>query len=258
MQDFKLNQQIAFLRKQKGVTQDELAQALGVTNQSVSKWESAACCPDIQLLPDIATFFDVSVDELIGYKPADTFGNVYLKVKALFEAAPQEDVFSIAYKLSTLLHEGACTRGYKSYVPWDTDRNDGTTEDCYKWGFSACSEPEGITVHRANSVMISDNKSAQPVTPAELRDVYSALESLCDKNTLKVLFGLYELTIKDFDLFVTIDAIKEKCKLSEDTIRTALDNLPIQMKDTDDGQTLYRIEGRYMHFPAILLMLRDK
>lgn len=83
MSMLKTNEQIAFLRKQKGITQEELAQVLGVTNQSVSKWELSACCLDIQLLPDIATYFGVTVDELLGYKPANTFGNVYLSIKNL-------------------------------------------------------------------------------------------------------------------------------------------------------------------------------
>ena len=62
----KINEQIAALRKKKGVTQENLAQVLGVTNQSVSKWESGQCCPDIQLLPAIAKYFEVSIDELMG------------------------------------------------------------------------------------------------------------------------------------------------------------------------------------------------
>lgn len=163
MLTLKLNDQISFLRKQKGITQEELAQALGVTNQSVSKWESGSCCPDIGLLPEIALFFGVSIDELLGYKPANTFGDVYLKIRSLFEPTSKIESFSLAYKLASLLHEGACTRGYKEYVPWDTGKNRCDTDEFCKWGFSACTEPEGITVHRGNSVFISDNKIAKPV-----------------------------------------------------------------------------------------------
>lgn len=68
MSNLKLNEQITFLRKEKGVTQEELANVLGVTNQAVSKWESAQCCPDIQLLPELADYFGVSIDELMGHK----------------------------------------------------------------------------------------------------------------------------------------------------------------------------------------------
>ena len=56
-------------RKKKGVTQDELANFLGVTKASVSKWETKQSFPDILLLPQIATYFDISIDELIGYEP---------------------------------------------------------------------------------------------------------------------------------------------------------------------------------------------
>ena len=41
-----------------------------MTNQSVSKWESGQCCPDIQLLPDMARYFGVSIDELLGEEVA--------------------------------------------------------------------------------------------------------------------------------------------------------------------------------------------
>ncbi len=256
MIEIKINEQISFLRKQKNITQEELAQAIWVTNQSVSKWESGSCCPDIQLLPVLAKFFNVSIDELMGYKSSESFENVYLKIKTLFQMSPENESFSIAFKLSTLLHEGAVTSGYKKYVPWDTNKNRSIMEDCYKWGFSACSEPEGTTVHRANSIFISDTRIAQPVSPTEIRDIYSFLENIFSIDTLKVFFGIYELTKRDFDYYVSIEDIKTKCKLSIETIYFALDKLPIQIKDTENGETLYRIEGCYMHISPILLLLK--
>ncbi|MBH1941343.1 DNA (cytosine-5-)-methyltransferase [Mobilitalea sibirica] len=60
---------IAELRKEKGVGQQELAEVLGVSFQSVSKWETGTTMPDITLLPNVAEYFQVSVDELLGLKP---------------------------------------------------------------------------------------------------------------------------------------------------------------------------------------------
>lgn len=59
---------IKCLRKAMGVTQDEMAQSLGVTYQAVSKWENDTTQPDIMMIPALATYFGVSIDELFGYK----------------------------------------------------------------------------------------------------------------------------------------------------------------------------------------------
>ena len=59
---------IAQLRKNKGMTQEQLAEMLGVSSQSVSKWENEVTMPDIMLLPAIAGCFDITVDELYGSK----------------------------------------------------------------------------------------------------------------------------------------------------------------------------------------------
>jgi len=59
-----IGRQIKALRLAKGVTQEELAQYLGVSFQAVSKWETETSTPDIALLPDIAVFFGIAIDEL--------------------------------------------------------------------------------------------------------------------------------------------------------------------------------------------------
>lgn len=66
----KINDIICFNRKKQGLTQEQLAVKLGVTNQSVSKWESAQCCPDISLIPKLADILKISIDELFGREPS--------------------------------------------------------------------------------------------------------------------------------------------------------------------------------------------
>ncbi|MDO5738220.1 MAG: helix-turn-helix transcriptional regulator [Eubacteriales bacterium] len=51
-------------RKSKNLTQDQLAEQIGVSSQAVSKWENGASCPDIALLPELAKIFEVSIDEI--------------------------------------------------------------------------------------------------------------------------------------------------------------------------------------------------
>ncbi len=66
--------QIGILRKQKGLTQNELAERLGVSFQAVSKWERGETLPDTALLPQLANILETSIDNiLIGSERADKF-----------------------------------------------------------------------------------------------------------------------------------------------------------------------------------------
>ncbi len=56
------------LRKQRGVTQEAMAEALGVTAQAVSRWESQSGYPDVEIIPAIAGYFGVTIDKLFGYE----------------------------------------------------------------------------------------------------------------------------------------------------------------------------------------------
>jgi transcriptional regulator with XRE-family HTH domain len=55
------------LRKEKQLTQEQLAEILGVSTTAVCKWETGSSHPDIELLPVLADFFGTSVDRLLGY-----------------------------------------------------------------------------------------------------------------------------------------------------------------------------------------------
>ena len=63
----KLGERIKEFRQRNGRTQDALAEELGVTAQAVSRWEKGICYPDMEVIPSIANYFNVSIDELFGY-----------------------------------------------------------------------------------------------------------------------------------------------------------------------------------------------
>ncbi|MBQ6877268.1 MAG: helix-turn-helix transcriptional regulator, partial [Oscillospiraceae bacterium] len=63
-----INENIKFYRKEKGFTQEQLAEAMGVSVGAVSKWENGASAPELSLVMELADFFGTSVDSLLGYK----------------------------------------------------------------------------------------------------------------------------------------------------------------------------------------------
>jgi len=65
---FNIGENIKQLRTDKGVTQEQLAEYLSITYQSVSKWENNITAPDLQLIPAIAEFFGVSINKLFKVK----------------------------------------------------------------------------------------------------------------------------------------------------------------------------------------------
>ncbi len=76
-----LGERIKQLRLRGGRTQEALAAELGVTAQAVSRWEKGICYPDMELVPSIANYFGVSIDELFGYD-----GDRSARIDSLYES----------------------------------------------------------------------------------------------------------------------------------------------------------------------------
>ena len=66
-----LSSNIRSLRKEKGLTQEQLAEVFGVTVGAVHKWEAGLSTPELTLMMEIADFFDVSLDTLVGFDVRD-------------------------------------------------------------------------------------------------------------------------------------------------------------------------------------------
>ena len=85
-----LGQTVTALRKSRSITQEQLADALGISSQSVSKWETGATLPDISLLPALADYFDVSIDYLF-HGESVTYGDLRTVIVDRVQAQPYEN-----------------------------------------------------------------------------------------------------------------------------------------------------------------------
>lgn len=95
MREINIAKVITNKRREKGLTQEELASYMGVSKASVSKWETGQSYPDIVFLPQLATFFDISMDELMDYEPQMSKENIrklYISLASDFTEKPFEEV----------------------------------------------------------------------------------------------------------------------------------------------------------------------
>lgn len=98
-----IGEKIALLRREKNVTQTELAEYLFLAPQTVSRWEVGGGAPDIALLPKIAAFFGVSIDELFGLTSLERTENLVCKYSVLRDDRSfQEAMEAIDSQLQTI------------------------------------------------------------------------------------------------------------------------------------------------------------
>lgn len=95
------------LRKKAGITQEQLAQALNISAQAVSKWETNTCQPDTQTLPLIAEYFNVSIDYIF-YGSDKAYDDIYLKNTQKVSAYPQmsKESYEEALSVFASAHHG--------------------------------------------------------------------------------------------------------------------------------------------------------
>ncbi len=72
MKEINIGKIIVTKRREKGLTQEDLAAYIGVSKASVSKWETGQSYPDITFLPQLSAYFNISIDDLMGYSPQMT------------------------------------------------------------------------------------------------------------------------------------------------------------------------------------------
>lgn len=102
MKEINIAKVLVHKRREKGITQDELASYIGVSKASVSKWETGKSYPDVVFLPQLAAYFNISIDELMGYAPQMTKEDIkkqYHRLSSDFATKPFESVYGECRKI---------------------------------------------------------------------------------------------------------------------------------------------------------------
>lgn len=127
-----IGEKIALLRKEKGITQTELAKYLFLAPQTISRWEVGNGAPDIAFLPKIATFFGVSIDELFGLTSLERAGDLVAKYSVLRDDRSfQEAIECIDSQLQTI--DAVLKNGTENPAALERDRDQLEAEKMHLW-----------------------------------------------------------------------------------------------------------------------------
>ncbi len=121
-----LAEKLKELRNQKQISQGKLAQYLNVSFQAVSKWENGNAYPDITLLPDIARFFGITVDELLCVEKSDEnklFEEYNRKAGALFRVGKREEALAVWQEAYNRMPNNIDVKEMLMSSYFDTDKN---------------------------------------------------------------------------------------------------------------------------------------
>lgn len=232
-----IGEKIAELRKARGMTQEELSSVIGVSPQSVSKWETGTTLPDILLLPVIADVFDVSIDALFGKKgakntayplnelPGRAFDSMLTSMAMAFWPGPATDE-ELPEDFVTK-HKEYLTANPQSQTVVLSDSS-GAAYTCSAFALAFRKPVSGDAILKGND------------------KVDDLLNTLMDKSVRAVM--LYQL--KNGGVSYTASSAAKKCGLSAEATQQALEKLQryrfvdVRRVDTDEEQiTVYTISG---------------
>ena len=209
MKEISISNNIADLRKKKGITQEQLAIALNISPQAVSKWETNTSQPDTQMLPLIAKYFEVSIDYLFygdEYAYNDIYDKVWHKVAA-FDQQSKEAYYE-ALTIFSYAHRGV-SRWYR------TDRLP-----------IMCDEPIHFSNENGLSLLSGKGFGAiltrdffENINQQTVEFAQKLLPAFTEKNNILVCLAI--ISMSD----ISFDELQEKLAIDENALRAALDTL---------------------------------
>lgn len=215
---------IAQLRKEAGMTQEQLGNALGLTYQSVSKWENGLSCPDVQLLPQLADLFHVTLDDLFGREAPQPQRTAEQEEAERTLPWPDDDtLYAVMYHGHQLLtEEPAVLKGHREELRFVYD---GPAVNVSSWFDVVCeSGPVEGSVTAGGDVacgeVTGDVRSGGDVACGSVGgSVRAGGDVVCRKGGDGFVFTTGERNVEVSDVAETVEDIRQTAKGLKDSLR---------------------------------------
>ena len=231
-----ISKNISKYRKAKGFTQEELGRILGVTNQAVSKWESAASMPDIMMLPQIACALDISIEQLYGIEKKDSAEKV--KRSDFYENANRM-LISLLYDQigSWVLFPRVNAKNTPELAEAAKNPATGKIDKINEAkAFNLYSATSGFAyISNEMSVIVPEYDIFNAEEVFKNRETISVLKRFADPAVNKILSYMYAETFDEKKMYIkeawnvekefAFEDMLQKCAVSEDDLEEGLDKL---------------------------------
>lgn len=214
MNSMQIGKIIAIKRKEKGVTQEELARHLGVSKPAVSKWESGQSYPDIILLPELAAYFNISVDNLLGYEPQMT----------------REDIRKLYQRLA------------RDFAELPFDKVYGECEEYIKKYFSCWDLLNHIALLYVNHANLAGEAERINAILERALDIFTRVEKSCEDGSL-AKFALQLKAVCYLTLQRPVEAVEILDKLNENVMSTEYFLIKAYQMMGDTNKAIVYLQG---------------
>lgn len=214
-----IGNQIALYRKSLKMTQEELGQLLGVSNQAVSKWESDVTLPDVLLLPKIVKALNITFDEL--YEMNDTSSKVV--VADDFPEYAYDEIFKFFYNQSGVKFNCVNRNDDIQISFWKNKINDGC-------GLKCISDKNGAVILNNNLAFVDRNyKKDESKEIISSNNLAKVLQILSDQYVRKIFTFQYKESFANnksvSNIKFTVLEICNACEIEEEITEIALEKM---------------------------------
>ncbi len=225
MYECKIAEKLVELRTSKGVTQEDVAQSLSISNKTVSKWENGASTPDLPMVIELAKYYGVTTDTLLGLSE-DKKQNTAEEIRSLFEGLNRRESVLKAFEtiralVSTMY--GTVSKYYddtydkENVFPTGMSHGYRSAISLHEFfEFTASSENVNLAVmmlrNKANFAWMND--------PNKQKEIVKIFKFLSNEDTLAILYYIHSTNCSES---FTADYVARNTELKEERITEILD-----------------------------------